>query len=447
MTGVEVIPIPNFLNDSNARPFFGNAGTVVKYDNMVVEVDAVELLTTPPAGVALNELKSNSTIFAFDEQQGVTLASSVAVDIGTNIPVGVTVNSHYIHFDPLVTTTLTGTVTYNDPIIGVIVNGAKLNASDDALGVPTTNYQLPVGARGSQDGDIVTIIDPFTVSVRLTAVASGRDDVRVITELDDDGDGVTNSQDAFPLDPTETLDSDGDGVGDNAEVANDTNPNNPDSDGDGADDGVDAFPLDPTETLDSDGDGVGDNAEVANGTNPNNPDSDGDGADDGVDAFPLDPTETLDSDGDGIGDNAEVANGTNPNNPDSDGDGANDGVDAFPLDPTETLDSDGDGVGDNADANPNSDLSLTVLLNGCDSGVTNFVLSTGSSIADLVADAFNAGGEDAVEDLVEALEDGGTLTEDQAEAIEECADDDDDDEEDGSDKDEGSDEDEDSEDD
>ena len=61
-----------------------------------------------------------------------------------------------------------------------------------------------------------------------------------ITEMDSDGDGVTDSQDEFPNDPTETTDSDGDGVGDNA----------------------DAFDNDPTETTDSDGDGVGDNAEA-----------------------------------------------------------------------------------------------------------------------------------------------------------------------------------------
>ncbi|MEM7084224.1 MAG: PA14 domain-containing protein, partial [Pseudomonadota bacterium] len=57
--------------------------------------------------------------------------------------------------------------------------------------------------------------------------------------IDSDGDGVPDSDDAFPNDPTETTDSDGDGVGDNS----------------------DAFPNDPTETTDTDGDGIGDNAD------------------------------------------------------------------------------------------------------------------------------------------------------------------------------------------
>lgn len=58
--------------------------------------------------------------------------------------------------------------------------------------------------------------------------------------IDSDADGVNDSLDDFPDDPTETTDSDGDGVGDNA----------------------DAFPDDPTETIDTDGDGVGDNADA-----------------------------------------------------------------------------------------------------------------------------------------------------------------------------------------
>ena len=51
---------------------------------------------------------------------------------------------------------------------------------------------------------------------------------------DTDGDGVIDSQDAFPNDATETTDTDDDGVGDNA----------------------DAFPNDASETTDTDGDGI-----------------------------------------------------------------------------------------------------------------------------------------------------------------------------------------------
>jgi hypothetical protein len=89
-----------------------------------------------------------------------------------------------------------------------------------------------------------------------------------------DGDGTLDGADAFPLDPTESVDTDGDGVGDGADA---------DDDGDGVADNVDVFPLDPTESVDSDFDTIGDNA----------------------DAFPQDPLESEDRDHDGIGDNVD----------------------------------------------------------------------------------------------------------------------------------------------
>lgn len=127
---------------------------------------------------------------------------------------------------------------------------------------------------------------------------------------DADGDGVADSDDEFPDDPDEWLDTDDDGHGDNSDEFPDDPEEWEDTDGDGCGDNGDAFPTDPNEWLDSDGDGVGDNA----------------------DAFPMDSTQWADRDGDGYGDNPL---GLNP--------------DAFPDDPTEWRDSDSDGVGDNAD--------------------------------------------------------------------------------------------------
>ena len=64
-------------------------------------------------------------------------------------------------------------------------------------------------------------------------------------DTDDDGDGIEDALDAFPLDPAETVDTDNDGVG-----------NNDTDDDDGVEDASDAFPLDPAETLDTDNDGI-----------------------------------------------------------------------------------------------------------------------------------------------------------------------------------------------
>ena len=220
---------------------------------------------------------------------------------------------------------------------------------------------------------------------------------------DTDGDGLLDGQDEFPLDADETLDTDGDGIGDNEDLDDDndgvldtdeiangtdpldpdsdddglsdgeenslgTDPNNPDTDGDGIPDNDDDFPLDASETTDTDGDGIGDNTdtdddgdgisdsdEIADGTDPLNPDSDGDGLDDGEEATQgTDPLDT-DTDNDGLNDGDEILAGTDPLNPDSDGDGVPDGEDDFPLDPNEDTDTDGDGMGNNADSDDDGD--------------------------------------------------------------------------------------------
>ena len=71
-----------------------------------------------------------------------------------------------------------------------------------------------------------------------------------VSDTDDDNDGVIDTEDAFPLDATESGDADGDGIGDNAET---------DDDNDGILDALDNCPLTANpDQLDTDGDGLGD---------------------------------------------------------------------------------------------------------------------------------------------------------------------------------------------
>lgn len=248
--------------------------------------------------------------------------------------------------------------------------------------------------------------------------------------LDRDGDGrsdpdvgwgLMDGADAFPDDPTQSVDSDGDGHGDDP---NGTDP--------------DLLPNDSTQWQDEDGDGFGDDAtgrmpdacpSVA-GTSTEGqrlgcPDADGDGWDDELDALPNESSQWSDLDGDGFGDNLTGVGadhprcqstpeserslvddeGCGPSERDTDQDGYKDHVDAClntpeimrlqvdstgcapgeldadsdgvpddqdwaPNDPTQTLDSDSDGYGDNStgtngDACPNQSGTSTIDRTGC----------------------------------------------------------------------------------
>ena len=157
---------------------------------------------------------------------------------------------------------------------------------------------------------------------------------------DSDGDGWANTDDDFPLDPTQFLDNDGDGFGDNADG------NNPDECPFqfGVENGTDGNGCPLVNTDDTDGDGVYDEVDVC----PNSPSFatvDADGCADSQ----------LDDDADGVS-NAEDACPETQASAEVDSSGCSD----------EQLvqDSDGDGVVDIDDLCPES--SLTVDANGCD---------------------------------------------------------------------------------
>ncbi|MGY8728803.1 MAG: thrombospondin type 3 repeat-containing protein, partial [Candidatus Poseidoniales archaeon] len=137
---------------------------------------------------------------------------------------------------------------------------------------------------------------------------------------DNDSDGISDATDNCPMVANANqMDNDGDGLGDACDL---------DIDGDGVDNQNDALPFNGNETIDTDNDGLGDNADT---------DDDGDGMADSNDAFPLNPTEQSDLDGDGVGDNLDA---------DDDGDGISDANDNCPLIANaDQADLDGDGVG------------------------------------------------------------------------------------------------------
>jgi len=271
--------------------------------------------------------------------------------------------------------------------------GNSVDTDDDGDGVEDSFDTFPLDAAESVDTDLdgignnADLDDDGDKYVDTDEVAAGSDPlngaslpldtdgdfISDVTDTDDDNDGVEDSQDAFPLDATESVDTDLDGIGNNADL---------DDDGDNyLDTDEIAAGSDPLNSeslpLDTDGDYISDVTDT---------DDDNDGVEDSQDAFPLDATESVDTDLDGIGNNAdldddgdkyvdadEIAAGSDPLNgaslpldtdgdfisdvtdTDDDGDGVEDSQDAFPLDATESVDTDGDGIGNNTDTDDDGD--------------------------------------------------------------------------------------------
>ena len=189
---------------------------------------------------------------------------------------------------------------------------------------------------------------------------------------DSDNDGWANTDDDFPLDPTQFLDYDGDGFGDNATGNNaDECPFQF-----GVADGTDGVGCPLVNTDDDDGDGVYDDIDScpgtsvfetvdANGCADSQLDDDSDGVSNADDVCPETSTgSTVDSDG--CSDEQLVQ--------DSDGDGVYD-IDDLCPDSTLTVDvdgcdenqrdSDGDGVSDGSDLCPDTEAGFPVDSDGC----------------------------------------------------------------------------------
>jgi hypothetical protein len=90
------------------------------------------------------------------------------------------------------------------------------------------------------------------------------------------------------------------------------------------------------------------------------------------------------------------------------------------------VDTDGDSVPDNVDQCPNSDLSATVVIDGCNSRVPNTVFPTGCTISDLIAECAEGASNhghfvSCVAHVTNDLKKAGTITDQQKGAIQSCA--------------------------
>ena len=91
-----------------------------------------------------------------------------------------------------------------------------------------------------------------------------------------------------------------------------------------------------------------------------------------------------------------------------------------------SIDEDNDGIPDDIDECTNSDLSQTVVIDGCDTGVQNELLGDGCSINDLIGEcadnATNHGNfVSCVSKLTNDLKKSGIITGQEKGAIQSCA--------------------------
>ncbi|MEM8794342.1 MAG: hypothetical protein AAGE61_02145 [Pseudomonadota bacterium] len=130
-----------------------------------------------------NDTFQNDNLYAFDEDQNITLQDTLVVDIATGsleIAAGTVVASHYVFFDPSWGSTITGHVDFDAPILGIAVNTWTLKASDFLANTNVT-YLNP-GLRGLEWDDRIWIDpdNPFRLHIRWSASTPG-DYIRVFT--------------------------------------------------------------------------------------------------------------------------------------------------------------------------------------------------------------------------------------------------------------------------
>ena len=187
------LTVPAFAGSASAT-----VGEAPQGKAVVSSTGAVEKVS-PPQDARQDAFEKDGAIRAWDEQR-LRLSSDLAVDItqpGTygptsdqTIPAGTCVGSQFLHLDLVGSGEngglLTGSATTNNDVIGIVVTGSKLNASD-YLGRPFTTYGKQAGrateTASSASRDQVRLSqDRRTVSVDMGSRALSQDQVRIITQ-------------------------------------------------------------------------------------------------------------------------------------------------------------------------------------------------------------------------------------------------------------------------
>lgn len=348
-----------------------------------------------------------------------TLLVEERVDIGVDSSVAVQIDAPDLDA-PRLNTDSDGDGVNND--LDAFPDNAQESADTDADGIGNNSDNCPAASNSEQtdtdndgigdacddatapntdaDGDGVNdSVDNCPSIANVDQLNTDSDTQGNLCDSDDDGDGVSDTQETTQGSNLLLSDTDSDGDLDGADncvlVANADQLNSDsdsqgnvcdtDDDNDGTPDTTDDFPLNAGETTDTDDDGVGNNGDncpttanadqlntdgAADGGNLCDLDDDNDDAADLVDNCPLlingdqanadeDAQGNLcdtDDDNDGLTDTQEDTLDTDPLDADSDDDGHNDGDDNCPMEGNvDQGDTDDDGVGNACDTDSDND--------------------------------------------------------------------------------------------
>ncbi len=200
------------------------AGTVFAFTTQASAMSAsgdVNMVYAP-ASVQNGDRINNNKALLFTEQSNVTLASDLYVEaflpgtydnsasaVGRTLAAGRTVTSFMLHADVdenHVPTMMTGSITFNDTILGVIFGDFDL--SDALLGAPGTAYETAAGHGldlEESDGDYFRISNNRTRLDFSFYVGGITDQIRIITAGVAQTQGVEPTENPIPEPITPTL--------------------------------------------------------------------------------------------------------------------------------------------------------------------------------------------------------------------------------------------------
>ena len=183
------------------------------YGSIIYFSGAVTVLPTAPASVLPTDMSSDSSIFVFSEQQGVTLTAPVDAALTSPglwtccsglpygaIPAGVTVNSYLMVASPVTNQDdqlfrdFQGSITFSsdEKILGVIIGYANIAGTDGMLGAPGTMYPPGTYRYGGLEHTDTVVLSPTmeTVYVNFHIFAGNLDMIRILTATPEPADFV-----------------------------------------------------------------------------------------------------------------------------------------------------------------------------------------------------------------------------------------------------------------